>query len=121
MEEFLGNPSWLRLVLDVLTMLITVVLWIIVSLLRKISKANDEIMQVKEDLIAIKAATEAVGGLAGLVGKITAHIASAPDKQDIAKLHQRDDEILASTKEMKGELRGIKNMVDILNKVHIKS
>ena len=86
MEEFLGNPSWLRLVLDVLTMLISAAFVIIISLLRKIAKANEEIIEVKKDLIAIEAATKAVGGFAGLVEKITSHIASAPDKQDIAEI-----------------------------------
>ena len=120
MEEYLGNPSWLRLILDILTGLISVGFTIIIVLLRKIAKANDEIIQVKEDLIAIVAATEAVGGLAGLVGRITAHIASAPDKKDITEIHRRIDEIFASTKKMEGELTGIKNITDTLYKANLK-
>ena len=121
MEEFLGNPSWLRLVLDILTVLVSVGFSIIIFLLRKISKANEEIIEVQKDLVAIEASTKAVGGFAGLVQLISTHIASAPDRQDIAEIHRRIDEIVSLVSEMKGELKGIKNITDTLYKTHLKS
>ena len=121
MEELLGNPGWLRLVLDVLTVLITVGFSLIIYLLKKITKNNEQIINAQKDLIKVNTNFEILGGAANLAEKITAHIASAPDKQDIAEIHRRVDEVFGLVKKMEGEISGIKNITDTLYKTHIKS
>ena len=128
MEEFGINPVWAKFAFDLVQSIVLVVIAAVVFVTKRTSSNQSGLVSLEKHLLKVDdkldvrmAATATKDALDALDRKVTAHIAGSPNREDIAKIHRRIDEIMACVKKMEGRFEGLQNVTDTLHKAHIKN